>query len=109
MQAEAYWSILLADNKLVTDIKIKANIFNEYFAEQSTLSKNSSVLPINQTFLTQSRLTSIYFNEEEILKPIRALSKHKAHGHNDVSIRMIKMCDKSLLTLSLVLLQICNK
>ena len=108
LQAKSYWSILLVDNKLVTNNKTKANISNEYFAEQSTLLKNSSVLPINHTFLTQSGLTSLYFNEEEILKPIRALNKHKANGHDDVSIGMIKICDKSLLTLSLVLLQICN-
>ena len=82
MQAKTYWSILktfyndkkiplisplLVDNKFVTDIKTniktKANIFNEYFAEQCTLLKNKSVLPINQTFLTQSRLTALDFNQ----------------------------------------------
>ena len=46
----------LVDGKFVTDIKTKEKIFNEYFAEQCTLLKNSNVLPINQTFLTQSRL-----------------------------------------------------
>ena len=112
LQAKTYWSILktfyndkkiplipplLVDDKHVTDIKTKANIFNEYFAEQCTLLKNNSVLPINQTFLTQSRLTSLDFNEEEILKIIRALNIHKAHGHDDISIRMIKICDKSFL------------
>ena len=68
-------------------------------------SKNSSVLPINQTFLTQSWLTSLDFNEEEILKNIRALIIHKAHGHDDISIRMIKICDKSLLKPSILLFQ----
>ena len=47
--------------------------------------------------LTQSRLTSLYFNEEEVLKIIRALNIHKGHGHDDIFIRMIKICDKSLL------------
>ena len=112
LQAKTYWSILktfyndkkiplipplLVDDKHVTDIKTKANIFNKYFAEQCTLLKSNSVLPINQTFLTQSRLTSLDFSEEEILKIIRALNIHKAHGHDDISIRMIKICDKSLL------------
>ena len=53
-------------------------------------------IPINQIFLTQSRLSSLDFNEDEILKMIRALNIHKAHGHDDISIRMIKICDKSL-------------
>ena len=87
----------MVHDKHVTDIKTKANIFNKYFAEQCTLLKSNSVLPINQTFLTQSRLTSLDFSEEEILKIIRALNIHKAHGHDDISIRMIKICDKSLL------------
>ena len=78
-------------------MKTKANIFNDFFAQQCTLLKNNSVLPINQKFLTQSRLVSLDFNEDEILKIIRALNIHKAHGHDDNSLRMINICDKSLL------------
>ena len=96
---------LLVDDKHVTDNKTKANIFNEYFAEQCSHLKSNSVLPINQTFLTQSSLTSLDFNEEEILKIIRALNIHKAHGHDDISIRMIKICDKSLLKPLILLFQ----
>ena len=67
--------------------------------------KNDSKIPINQIFLTQSRLSSLYFNEDEILKIIRALNIHKAHGHDDISIRMIKICDKSLLKTLTILFQ----
>ena len=59
--------------------------------------KNNSVLPKSQIFLTQSRLSTLDFNEEELIKIIRNLNVHKAHGHDDISIRMIKMCDKSIL------------
>ena len=75
---------------------MKANIFNNFFAEPCTPLKNSSVLPLNQMLLTQSRLNCIDFNGDEILKIVRALNIHKAHGHDDISIRMIKICDKSL-------------
>ena len=106
LQAKTYWSILktfyngkkiplipplLVDDKFVTDMKTKANIFNKFFAEQCTPLKNDSKLPSNQIFLTQSRLSSLDFNEDKILKIIRALNIHKAHGHHDISIRMIKM------------------
>ena len=106
LQANTYWSILktfyngkkiplipslLVDDKFVTDMKTKANIFNKFFAEQCTPLKNDSKLPSNQIFLTQSRLSSLDFNEDKILKIIRALNIHKAHGHHDISIRMIKM------------------
>ena len=112
LQAKTYWStiktfcnekqiplilLLLIDNMFVTDIQTKVNIFNKFFTEQCTPLKNSSILPVNQIILTQSRLNSIYFNEEEVLKIIRALNIHKAHSHDDISIRMIKIYDKSLL------------
>ena len=78
-------------------MKTKANIFNDFFSEQCTPLKNNNVFPINQKVLTQSRLVSLGFNEDEILKIIRALNTHKAHGHDGISIRMIKICDKSIL------------
>ena len=59
--------------------------------------KNDSKLPSNQIYLTQSRLVSLNFNENEILKIIRALNQHKGHGYDDISIRKMKICDKSLL------------
>ena len=119
-QAKAYWSILkkfyngkkipllpplLVNDKFVTDMKTKADVFNKLFAEQCTPLKSDSKIPINQIFLTQSRLSSLDFNEDEILKIIRALNIHKAHGHDDISIRMIKICDKSLLKPLTILFQ----
>ena len=95
----------MVDNNFVTDIQTKANIFNTFFAKQCTPLNNSSVLPVNQMFLTQSRLNFINFNEDEILKVIRALNIHKAHGHDDISIRMIKICDKSLLKSLIILFE----
>ena len=124
LQEKIYWSILktfysdkrillipplLVDNKLVTDMKTKANIFNDFFAEQCTPLKNNNVLPINQKILTHSRLVSLDFNEDEILKIIIALNIHKAHGHDDISIRMIKICNKSLLKSLVLLFQNSNK
>ena len=112
LQAKTYWSILktfyndkkipiipplLIDDTFVTDIQMKANIFNKFFADQCTPLKNGSVLPKNKIFLTQSRICTLDFNEEELMKIIRNLKVHKAHGHDDISIRMIKICDKSIL------------
>ena len=59
--------------------------------------KNGTKLPPNQIYSTQSILVSLNFNEDEILKIIRALNPHKANGYDDISIRMIKICEKSLL------------
>ena len=87
----------MVDDKFVADIQKKANVFNKFFAEQCTPLDNNSSLPVNQLFLTQSRLTSLDLDDDELLKIIRALNINKAHGHDDISIRMIKICDKSLI------------
>ena len=96
---------LLVNNNFIGDIKTKANIFNKFFAAQCTPLKNDSVLPINQMFLTQSRLDTLDFNENKILKIIRALRKHKAHGHDDISIRRIQICDRTLIKPLIILFQ----
>ena len=46
---------------------------------------------------SMSRLTSIVFNDESILKVLMELDVNKAHGYEDVSIRMIKLCDKFII------------
>ena len=112
LQAKTYWSILksfykdrkvplipplLIDDKFVTDIETKINIFNKFFADQCQPLNNAIDLPTNQIFLTQSKLGSLDFNEGELLQIIRALNINKAHGHDDISIRMIKVCDRLLL------------
>ena len=84
-------------DKFVTNIQLKGNIFIKFFADQCKLLKNDSVLPTNQMFLTQRRLGSLNFNESEILKIIRVLNVNRAYGQDDISIRTIKICDKSLL------------
>ena len=34
--------------------------------------------------------------EDNILKIVRALNINKAHGHDEISVRMIKICDEAL-------------
>ena len=56
-------------------------------------------------FLTQASLGSLDFNDGEILKRIIAPNVNKAHGHDDISIRVIKICDKSLLKPLIILFE----
>ena len=92
----------MVNDKFATDIKTIVRIFNKSFAEQCNFLKKERVLPANQIFLTQSWLSSLHFNEDGILK-IRALNIYKTHGYDDISIRMIKLCDKSLKKLLVIL------
>ena len=42
-------------------------------------------------------LSSFQFNDQDILKIIRALHVNKTRGCDDISIRMIKICDQSII------------
>ena len=57
---------------------------------------NNSKLPDKITYNSEARLTSIKFDNNDILKIIRSLNINKVHGHDGVSVRMIKMYDESL-------------
>ena len=48
-------------------------------------------------------MSSLDFSEDEILKIVRAVNTYKVYGYDDTSIRMIKICYKSL-TKSLIIL-----
>ena len=81
----------------------KADLSNDFFANQCTPLPNNSVLPSAITFKTQSRLSSINFGKEDIIKIIRNLNVRKVHGHDNVSVGMLKICDSVLVEpLSLV-------
>ena len=52
---------LLVDNKLVTDFLDKANLFNNFFAKQSTPIFNDSTVPVSINFETRERISSFEF------------------------------------------------
>ena len=108
---KTYWSILktfyngknvpvipplLINNKLISDFKVKANHFNHFFASQCIPLNNNSKLPENQTYVTSTKLSSAKFEDTEIINIIRSLNVSKAHGHDDISIRMLQICDSAI-------------
>ena len=80
----------------ITDIREKSELFNTFFAQQCSLIENSGTLPTCIFPKTDKSLLMIYFSEEDILKIIRSLDLNKAHRHDNISIRMIKLCDKEI-------------
>ena len=108
---KAYWSLLKIffnnkkipiipplyhKNEFVIDFKNKAELFNSFFADQCSLITNSSELPSKFEYLTQSRLSSIAFSKDDIAKMIQILDPNKAHGHDQISIRILKLCSTSI-------------
>ena len=43
-------------------------------------------------YLTNNRLSSITLSQDDTAKIIQNLDSGKAHGHDNISIRMLKMC-----------------
>ena len=66
-----------------------------FFASICTLIKNSSVLPLF-SYRTNARITSFHFAEEDISLKIKNLDLAKAHGCDNISLKMIKICSASL-------------
>ena len=120
--SKTYWSILktfyngkkvplipplVINNKLEPDFKRKADHFNKFFASRCTPLKNDSVLPTLLEHESEARFSKITFTDDQILKILRALDINKAHGHDEISIRMLKLCDKSIITPLSILFQNC--
>ena len=74
---------------------MKTNIFNNYFASICTPIKNASVLP-SFSYKTNRRMDSFKVTESDILSIIKSLDSTKAHGCDNLSVRMIKMCSESI-------------
>ena len=79
------------NNRYVTDFKEKSQLFNSYFSEQYTLLKNISTLPHTYSKHIKNILDTTVFSKEDIYKVIKTLDPNKAHGHNMISICMIKL------------------
>ena len=110
--AKAYWSIIktlfngkkvpvippiLVNNKLVTNFKDKANIFNDFFSKQCQPIPKNSTLPSIQSFETSNRLSTVDIDSKKILKLIQGLNSNKGRGHDSIFIRMLKISAPSVI------------
>ena len=86
---------LLVNGEMISNFSKKAELFNKFFASQCTPLSNTSTLP-PLTIRTDKRLSSLKINEDDILSIIKSLNSNKSHGWDKLSIKMVKMCDKTL-------------
>ena len=86
------------------DFREKASHFKKYFASICTPKDDSSCLPDSVDLITPSSCFSTFtFADDEILKIIRSLDINKAHGHDEISVRLIKISDNAIIeSLSLI-------
>ena len=86
---------LLVDGNFVSDFNKKANPFNNFFASICTPIKNASTLPYF-SYRTNSRINSFHATENDILLILKSLDSTKARGCDNLSVRMIKICNESI-------------
>ena len=97
---------LVINNKLEPYFKRKTDHFNVLALKCKPL-KNDSVLPTLLEHESEARFSKIAFTDDQILKILRALDINKPHELNEITIRMLKLCDKSIITLLSILFQNC--
>ena len=86
---------LLDNNTFITNFLEKAKKFNNNLVSICTPLDNGSQLP-DLTHITDSVLSNVVFSEEAIVKIISKLNANKAHGADQVSIAMLKMCSNEI-------------
>lgn len=84
---------ILVNSKLISTFKEKANDFNVFFTSQCTPISNNSALPNITNSVSNVSLPSIHFEGQDIIKIICFFNKIKAHGCDDISIKLLKICD----------------
>ena len=76
----------------------KRQTFSMSFLHQSVLTPLNTQNFLHSVSNTPTvELSFLQFHDQDILKVIRALHVNKAHGCDDISIRIMKICDQSLL------------
>ena len=80
----------------ITKYKNKAKLFINVFTNRCSLINNSSIFPSVLIKQTENALSSINFHSDDIAKIIQKLDPNKAHGHDMISIHILKICGNSI-------------
>ena len=111
INTKCYWSLLKTflnnkkipcipplyhDDKFVCDFKEKSKIFNNYFAQQCSVINKNSTVPERILYRIDVSLAKIVFTTDDIANIIKNLDSNKSHGHDNISIRMSKICGVSV-------------
>ncbi len=78
------------NGNIVSDDAEKAEAFNAYFVECSTLDETGAVLPDNYQYMTDSRLMSCETTELDVRKCLSSLDQNKAFGPDGISPRLLR-------------------
>ena len=83
------------NNKCVTDFKEKSQIFNSFFANQCSQTKQQHItIWIKVTYATYFNF--LWLSKSDILQIINYQDSNKVHGHDMINIRMLKLCGEAI-------------
>ena len=86
---------LLYENKFVTYFTKKADLFISPFAKKCTVSNKRHLLS-GLLLKTKKFWSNITFASSDILEIMQNLDSKKVHGHDRISIRILKICGPSI-------------
>ena len=86
---------------------MKENHFDNIFASHCTLLDNNSKVPESKTYMTNSRLYSLHFEDNHIIQIIRSLDTNKTQVYDDIAIMMLKICDSAIVKLLSIISRDC--
>ena len=79
----------------ITNFQATATLLNDFFVEQCCAIPTESTLP-NFRPRSETILENVEIDREKLVKLIQALDPSKAHGCNNISIAMSKICDSTI-------------
>ena len=80
---------LLVNYEFICNSKIKANYFNRFFNHQS-ISTDSYIPSSSVNLASNETMITINFDKQLISKLTVTLNANKAHGYDELSIRMLQ-------------------
>ena len=100
---------LLENNSFITDFTEKAQVFNEYFMLRCSTIDTGSIIP-NHASVVSTVLEDVVISEDKILQIIRSLNPNKAHGWDEISVRMIRLSvDALVIPLRIIVINCLNQ
>ena len=95
-KADTDGSPLEYEGEIIHDQKRKADIFNKYFAEMSTLDGDNDPIPlISEEPPETPGLSNLRFDQEEVVKAIGSMRTNSATGYDGISYLALKKTSES--------------
>ena len=82
---------IIDDNDYISNFRQKANIFNDFFADQCNILDNGSILP-EVNYNTNASIYDINITINHIVKIITKMNPKKGGGYDGISVTMLQLC-----------------